>query len=77
MSTAGKASELNPREIARAVGLDIPSGPTSYYDLVDYAVQAYWANRPQQSPQALTEYRRRQKRRATAAEVWIRRAGAA
>lgn len=77
MSSAGKASEIHPREIARSIGLSIPSSQVSYYDLVDAAVAAYWTNRPQQSPQALTEHRRRQKRRATSTEVWLRRAGAA
>lgn len=82
MSSQGKASELHPREVAREIGLDVPSGPLLWWEsygpnLLDAAVRSYWANRPEQSRADLKRHRREQERRSTPPEVWIRRAGAA
>lgn len=41
----GKVSELHPRTVARDLGLEVPSGPLEWRDLLDAAITAYWNNR--------------------------------
>lgn len=76
MSRVRKPSELHPRIAARELGLHVEGQP-SWPALLDAAFAAYWERRPEQNPRTLAEYRRRQGRKRTSPEVWVRRAGAA